>query len=908
MSFAGIHGRADELARITTFVAEMRSGAGQALVLRGEAGIGKSALLAFAADAADTDTTGSTTTGGTTTGGAAPAAAAGPAGADDLLVLRGAGVEAEAGIPFAGLHLLLHPVAGRVDELAEPHAGVLRRVLAGDGTLDRFAAGVALLELLGTLARSGPVLVLTDDAHWLDTASVDALSFAARRLAGQRIGVLLAVREPHAPVTPTPGLPELRLSGVDEESARRILASTELPRHRRDRVVADADGNPLALLELGSSERDSHGDPFAGFVAELPQATRTVLLVAAADGTCDIGTILAAAGTLGASIDDLRVAEDAELVMFTEGCFGFRHPLVGASVYRAATLARRLEAHRALAEVLSQDTDADRRARHLAAATTTPDESVAAALEAGIDRASVRGGLAAVADAYERAAHLSPLARDEGLRLTSAARAAADAGQPERARDLAEQAAALLPEPVDATWAAIVRATLAEDDGRTAEAHHLLVTTARRIAGDAPEPASKLLFMAVGAAWRGDDPARAVESAATADELGLPGAERVRALATAAGSDVAEAVAAVRELVTVDCAELAACTDIALTLRSEVQRSSWSLLLGDADGAYSRATDTVRQARRQAATGALPAALGVLAQAELQLGELDAAARSAGEGLEVATRIGQRRGTAVSSGVLAVVAAVRGHADATAAFAADSESATAAHALALLDLGEGRAETAVDRLTASHRPGLAGLTAVPDLVEGAARTGRCKDRDFAEQALADYVTWVNAVDRPQLRAVALRSRGLLGESDLLPTALGMSDHAGPWQRARTELAHGEWLRRDRNPAKARPHLRAALTVFDRLGAQPWADRARTELRAAGEGRDSRPGRDTALDLDGLTPQELRIVQLAADGLSNRDIGNHLYLSPRTVGYHLYKAYPKLGVSGRGELAKLELMA
>ncbi|MBB3049949.1 DNA-binding CsgD family transcriptional regulator/tetratricopeptide (TPR) repeat protein [Prauserella isguenensis] len=889
MHSAVIHGRGDELARIGTLVDEVRAGAGQALVLRGEAGIGKSTLLATATtNAGDTATPGDTS---------------------DLLVLRGAGVEAESAIPFAGLHLLLHPVAGHVDELAEPHAGTLRRVLSGDGSVDRFAAGVALLELLGTFARSGPVLVLADDVHWFDAPSADALSFAARRLSGTRVGVLLAVREPHAPATPTPGLPELRLSGVDDDAARRILAATELPRHRWDRVVADACGNPLALLELGSSDRDSRGDPFADVVAELPPATRTVLLVAAADGTCDIGTILAAAGTLGASIDDLRVAEDAELVMFTEGCFGFRHPLVGTSVYRAATLARRLEAHRALAEVLSEDGDADRRARHLAAATTTADESVAAALETGIELARVRGGMAAVADDYERAAHLSPRPRDEGFRLTSAARAAADAGQPERARDLAEQAAGLLPEPVDATWAAIVRATLAEDDERTAEAHHLLVTTARRIAAETPESAGKLLFLAVGAAWRGDDPARAVEAAAVADELALPGAARVRALATAASADVADAVAAVRDLVAAGCAELTECTDVALTLRSEVQRSWWSLLSGDPDSAYARATDTVREARRQAATGALPAALEALAQAELHLGELDAAARTAAAGLDVATRIGQRRGVATLSGVQALVAAVRGDAEATASYAAEADPASAAHALALLDLGDGRTEAAVDRLAAAHRPGLAGLSAVPDLVEAASRTDRAENHEFAAQALADYVTWAEAVEQPQVRAVALRSRGLLGEPDLLRPALGMADRAGPWQQARTELAHGEWLRRERNPVQARPHLRAALTAFDRLGARPWADRARTELRAAGEGRARRPSREnTTVDTGGLTPQELRIAALAADGLSNRDIGNRLYLSPRTVGYHLYKAYPKLGVSGRGELAKLELMA
>ncbi|TWH21406.1 regulatory LuxR family protein [Prauserella rugosa] len=881
MTFPRLHGRDDELGRIDRMLAELRTGGGQALVFRGEAGIGKSALLAHAASSAD-----------------------------GLFLLRGGGSEGESTLPYAGLHLLLRPVVDHVGDLADTHAETIRRVLAGSDPGGRFAVGAALLELLSLLGRRTPVLVLVDDLHWVDEESRDALSFAARRLAGERVGILAAVREPlrvpAGSVRDVAGMPHHRLSGVDDEAAARILASTELPRHRYAPVIEASRGIPSALLEIGRGGPVGAG-PFEADLAALSERARTMLLVAAADDTCDTGTILAAARRLGATLDDLREAEDAGLVMFTDTCFGFSHPLIGPAVYRGATFARRIEAHRALVDVLTVEADADRRGRHLAATTTTSDESVAAELETGVEHARMRGGMAAVADAYERAARLSPAPRDEGRRLTSAARAAADAGQPERARQLADQASALLPDPADATWSAIVRATLAEDDDRPIDAHHTLVGTAKRLAGAAPRDAGRLLVAAAEAAWAADDPDKVTDAAELAETLAVPGADQVRALATAAGGGPAAAVAALRALLEADCAPVDTCTDVAISLRARARSASWWALLGEHDTARAEALELVTEARAHAATGVLPRVLAVLARAQLRLGDLGEAVTTAEEGLATAVSIGQRRGIAEASGVLAVVAGLRGDEQGVARYAADADQSSAEHAAALLDLGAGRLNGVIERLACAVDVGLVGLELVPDLIEAVARAAESGDSvgdDVVDRALANLTTWAAATGSAWGEALAARSAALLGKAEFA-AAMAVAGQAGAFEQARTELVHGEWLRRERRPARARAHLRAALSLFERHGATPWAERARTELRAAGERRDSAT---TAPGADTLTPQERRIAALAADGLSNRDIGARLYLSPRTVGYHLYKAYPKLGVTSRGELAKLELMA
>ncbi|MFD2398144.1 LuxR C-terminal-related transcriptional regulator [Prauserella oleivorans] len=367
---------------------------------------------------------------------------------------------------------------------------------------------------------------------------------------------------------------------------------------------------------------------------------------------------------------------------------------------------------------------------------------------------------------------------------------------------------------------------------------------------------------------------------------------------------MANAVPALRRLLDRAAGLPPTCPDQPLELRARTTVAAWPMLLGDDAAAHELALGAVRDARQHAATGVLPEALALLASAELRLGHHTDARATATEGLDLAREIGQRRSAARLAGVLAMLAALEGDEPKAVEHAAAADPPQAALALSVLELGLGRHDAALDRLTAlTPAPDrLEALEAVPTLVEAAVRAG---EPDRGTQALAEYVTWANDTGQVWAQAVATRCRALLGEPELFAKAvelhLGVRDR--PFERARTELLYGEWLRRERHRSRARAYLRSALAIFERLGATPWADRARTELRATGESRTT--GSGTGLTAR-LTPQELRIVRLAADGLSNRDIGAKLYLSPRTVGYHLYKAYPKLGVASRAELAKLGL--
>ncbi|EHR53596.1 transcriptional regulator, luxR family [Saccharomonospora marina XMU15] len=891
-------GRADETAMIEALVSDARRGRAAALVVRGEAGIGKSALLEHAA-----------------------------ANADGMRLLRGSAVESEAELPFAGLHLLLGPVGDSIDRLPAPHAGVLRSALGtGSGESgSRFSVGVAVLTLLAELSKESPVLALVDDAHWLDCPTKEALVFAARRLGTERVALLFAAREPDAPPFPTRDIDQLHLDGLGTEAAEALLRThaADLPRHLADQVVAEAMGNPLALLELSSALLRGGGRPepdalaplpapdrvtktFAARIRSLPERARTVLLVAAADGTCDTGRVLAAARLLGADITDLRLAEDAGLLGFTQTCLWFRHPLVRTAAYHDALLQDRIAAHRALAQVLDQPDDADRRAWHLAAASTGPDEEIAAELERSAEHARARGGYSAVVVAYERAAALTPRRAERGRRLLAASRAATDAGQPQRACELARQATAQLTEPTQKAKAAMIHATLADDQDQPVESRRVLRLAADEVATSAPELASELLFWAVGAAWSAGESATVAAIADHAETLRLPGTDRIRALATAAAGDLGGATLALRWLLD-GPSVLKGCVDQALALRSRTRSAGWHVLLGDHETAHEQAAELVGRIHADSADGVLPRALAVLAEAHLHLGRHREALNSAQQGMRLAEDIGQRHSVTLFAGVLARLAAIEGDEAAATAHAAETRAERAAAALGLLELGLGRHDTALDRLAAlaDDTDPLHAVTTFPDLVEAAVRA---RQPQRAAEASKLFTRWAQLSDATWALAVSLRCRALLGEDEdrLFSEAVELhrqsQDH--PFERARTELVYGEYLRRARHRTRARRLLRSALSGFERLGARPWAERARTELRATGE-RLTRPAHDSN-GTERLTPQELRIVLLAADGLSNRDIGEQLFLSPRTVGYHLYKAYPKLGVSSRRELGKLGL--
>ncbi|MFC5749619.1 helix-turn-helix transcriptional regulator [Actinomadura rugatobispora] len=895
-----LHGRAGEAAAIDRLLDGAAGGRSGALVLRGEAGIGKTALLELAA-----------------------ARAAGKG----MRVLRGTGIENETGMPYAGLHLLLGGELDRIDALPGPQAGALREVLGmgGGGDGDRFLAGLALLTLLADLAEERPLLCLVDDVQWLDSASAEVLLFAVRRLEAEPIAVLLAARDPDETEFVAPGLPELRLRGLDPAAAADLLAerAAELPRHERHEILAEAMGNPLALLELPavSARTDSPSSrfqriqgAFAARVAALPEPSRTALLVAAADGTGDLALIVPAAGRLGASVADLDPAERRGLVTSADGLLKFRHPLIRTAAYTAAPLSRRLAAHRALAEAHRELGDGCRYAWHLARSATGPDETVAAVLEraAGLDLGV--GGNAVVSAMYERAAVLSPDPADRGRRLAVAARAAADGGLSEHAIALAERAEADTPDPVRRADLVLIRALLAEEGDRGREAYRLLSGIAGEVADQEPHLAGHLLFKAASAASKAGDVDALRRAAERAEELKLPNGHLPRALATmflgqdppAAGGDTA----ALNELIT----DMAGC----LGTREVVETGWWRLLAGDLEGAERVAADVAQRCRDQGSAGLLSLALPLLARARLMLGRHAEALTAATEGMRIAGDIGQHRLRVYNATVLALLAAIAGEEERCAELAGEAlrrgvppGTAHAAGALGLLDLGLGRYEAALSRLSdvvaGSRRQG--SLGSLPDLVEAAVRAGT---PERGREAAAWYRDWAARIRRPWAEAIALRCAALLatgaGEADQAfarAVELHRRDAASsPFERARTELLYGEWLRRSRRRNDARPLLHSALDAFERLGAEPWAERARTELRAAGESVAEPDG--TAGALASLTPQELQVVRLAASGLSNREIGAQLFLSPRTVGYHLYKVYPKLGVASRGELARLDL--
>jgi len=916
-----LHGRSAETARLDELLAAAREGRSGALVIRGEAGVGKTALLDYAAAAAG------------------------------MRVLRGTGIESEAELPFAALQLLLRAGLGRLDVLPPPQAQALRGAfgLAGTPGADRFLIGLAALSLLSELAGDGALLCVVDDAHWLDRASADALLFAARRLESEGVVLLASAREDGFEA---PGLPELPLGRLDREASRALLAERApgLPPGLADRVLAQADGNPLALLELPAALSESSRVPVAlaaslelpaplplprrlqqsyyRQVAALPAPTRTFLLVAAAEETGDLGLVRRAAQALGVPATVADAAERSGLIAVDAPAVAFRHPLVRAAVYQGATSAERAAAHAALAAALDDPRpgapDADRRAWHLAAAATGPDERVAAALEQAADRARQRLGHAAAAVALERAARLTPAQPDRARRLIAAAGAALDAGRPDAAAALADQGLSLTGEPGALAEIARVRAWVAMERGAMHRVHELVVAGAGPIAGSDPLAAAALLRLGAVAGWWAGDAKLVQDATDRMTGLGrsrlIPGPGALQAMAdllagrpAAAVPTLAEVVAAARQ-VQVRPEQLAV----------RFYAANMAMLIGDFDSARDLMLSAARACRTQGMIRFLaPLSLG-LSYANFCLTRFRAATETATEGLRLAQDTGQPVREAGLSSMLAALAAIAGDeprcrelaASALRQFAAEevaNVSTMAEWALGLLDLGLGRYGAALNRFemtaTGALRHYIQPLLFAPDQVEAAVRFGPAgHGADRAAEPLGRFAAWAGATGQPWARAVLHRCQALTQDGD--PEAHyreALRQHAvsgRPFEHGRTELLYGEWLRRNRRGTDARAHLRTALALFDRTGAAPWAERARAELRAAGEPVAAGAPAPDRLSL--LTPQELQVVRLAASGATNRDIAAQLFISPRTVSHHLYRAFPKLGVTNRTALARLDL--
>jgi DNA-binding CsgD family transcriptional regulator/tetratricopeptide (TPR) repeat protein len=906
-------GRDSECGAIDALLDAARDSRSGALVLRGEAGIGKTALLQYAAQRAD-----------------------------GMRVLSGSGVETESELPFAGLHQLLWTALERAQELPDVQAAALRGAfgLSADRVEDRFLVSVAVLGLLTAVADDEPLLCVIDDAHWLDAASADALVFVARRLQADPVALLFAAREGDPRRFEAPGLAALHLAGLGEAEATALLEGQDgLHGSVRQALVRTAGGNPLALRELpGALTADQRAGrtpldldlplsqgierAYLARVEPLGEDARRLLLLAAADDTGDVGTVLRAATELGIPSPAIDAAARAGLVGIEGERMRFGHPLVRSAVYRAAGFVERRDAHQALAVALDGHADADRAAWHRAVVATAPDDEVAGALAATADRAQRRGGYAAAARALERAADLDADPQRRTDHLLSAAVAAALAGRGVQARALLDRAEHGLDDPLRRGVAAKVRGTLEVAAGRPGEGHLVLADAAREVLPVDRVAGLELVGLAcVAAAMSGDIErlGQAYQLAAAVDPDPRSDKEvfLVRLLSGLG-----------RGVTTGDAGGSAPLIEAALTKVDAIDdprliemAGSANILLGDwprARRCYDRA---IRLARERGAIGVLPQTLGLRAMVALWAGHLGDAAGSATEAVRLAEDIGAENSRALPITCLAWIAGLRGE-DAECERMADEvlhlaverglalPAVLATWALAQLDLGAGRWEAALVRLVAALevRPGfghpIAALLSSWDRIEAASHVGR---PDVAEDSVARLQTWVAGAAPVWAAPVLADCRALIAAApdDAEPhfqAAIAGLDVARPLDRARIQLHYGEHLRRERRRIDSRTHLRAAFETFERFGAEPWAERARRELRATGETarkRDISP-------LAQLTPQELQVARLVGDGATNKEVAAQLFVSPKTVEYHLRKVFDKLGIASRGELIRIEL--
>jgi DNA-binding CsgD family transcriptional regulator len=898
---APLLGRERERAVIDALLDEAHRGVSGALVLRGEAGIGKSALLWYAVGQAAS-----------------------------MTVLTITGVEAEADLAFAGLHGLLRPVLEHLGELPETQNRALAGALglASSANPDRLLISAAVLGLLASAAEDRPVLCVIDDAQWVDRPSVDALVFTARRLRAERIAILAGAREGEGRGFEAGGLTELKLTGLDQASAAELLSvsgRTTAPAVR-ERLLAEAAGNPLALLELpaGLSQPQLEGraqlpdavpltprleSVFRQRIGGLPEASQTALLIVAADNTGDVPTVLRAMAGLQLPADVLDPAERTGLVHIEGRTIGFRHPLVRSALYQGATLSQRQAAHAALAGALAGEEHADRRVWHQAMATLTGDEEVAAALEASARRARLRAAHASAATAFLRAAELSTDEARRIKRIAAAAQAAWDAGQPDRAREAIGLA---LPAAGGEVRARLLHLSgvIEARTGSLRDACTILLEGADVTAD--PSLELEMLMDAAEATTFSGDLAKVVPLGERASRIPAASERDHFMQAVLAGfarfyageNDEAE------RLFTSALTRAAALED-PRALVWAADAASTGTELGAGLPYANRAVDVARQ---QGMLSLLPLALRRQAMELLWNSQLDQAYAAAQEGYRLSLEVGYGSGEHLAN--MASLEAARGREEDARRYAEEAHAlgqrrgspflvSAAEFTLGFIELTAGRAAAAADRLlalTALERSDvnpIIALSAIPDAVEAAVRADRHQE---AADRVAVFRGWVTQAPTPPRRALLARSEALLGERpppEAFAEAIEQGAALAPFQRARTELLFGEWLRRERRRQEARTHLRAALELFRGLGIILWEERAEAELRATGE---TARKRDPST-LDQLTPQELQIAGLVAEGLTNRDIAAQLYLSPRTIDYHLRKVFTKLGIGSRTELVR-----
>jgi DNA-binding CsgD family transcriptional regulator/tetratricopeptide (TPR) repeat protein len=911
-----LHGRQAEQAAIAELLESARQGVGASMALVGEAGSGKSSLLRDAV---------------------------GHAG-QDMTTVATSGVESEAPLAFAALQRLLRPLWTHMAAVPAPQAHALRVALGEEGgeVGDRFLVFMGALSLLAAEAEQRPVLAIVDDAQWLDDASAAALHFVARRITMEPIALLWAAREEGKQRFDLGEIPVLQLTGLGLEGVSAILeeqAQAVVAPEVSALLLATTGGNPLAVRELThvlTGEQLAGGAPlpprlpvtervqrvFLDRARRLSQDAQTVLLVASADDSARLATVLRAAQCLGADPTSLMEVERSGLVTLTDDGITLRHPLVRSAMYGAAPSAERRRVHAALAEVLTREEDADRRAWHRSASVVEPDAGVVAELAEAAVRAEKRGGHEAASAAWARAAELTEDSAERARYLFAASRTAWVSGHPARAKDLAERAIGEATDPQLLADARRLRGRIEWNTGSVQLANRMLLAAAVGAADHDPARAREMAAEAVSVAAWGGESGSGMDATTIVDPPSgsAPARERtydrmLRGLARVVARDYAGAAPPLREAFGI-YEELPEDYELLPNL------SIGAMHLGEFDRSEAYMTRLLARARNEGVLVMVLYASTRLTMTDLVAGRWSDAVGHATE----AVTLGEVTGNHVLAGTprafLLLLAALRGEEDTFEGLAPKLHAATSRGSAGVLDVVLRDVEHWAHGVRQASRPASAFhhfAQMSHDVTRRMAGLDRIEAAVHADQSEAarwwveDFASFAAATGQAWAGAVAEHGRALLADpgsaEDHFRRALALHGRAGdtgaaarPFNRARTQLAYGEYLRRSRRRVDARTHLRACLDTFEAMRAQPFAERAAQELRASGETARKRdePGGTV------LTPQERQVAQLVRRGLSNKDVAAQLFVSPRTVDFHLRNVFSKTGVTSRSELAALAL--